>query len=253
MHTLSMETLPMRRFVVLPMFVAAALMFETVGGAAQAPAAAPAAPLSTPAAAPVPAWVKRSNEYTQMLLDVQLKHSPEGGSRQGIVKYDPLITDATRADEIVERNELVDLLAKVNKAGEKEKDKNVREDLEIIRKTFNLQFREDDYQLAHKVPFIDASEVIFGGLRTLLDDQVAPERRPAAVIRLRKYAGVEPGFVGGRDGDGAWAGQELRRWHSEAVSEVQADGLGGCVREAAGGVGGLRYVDSRQCDAEGTD
>jgi len=35
---------------------------------------------------------------------------------------------------------------------------------------------------------------VFGGLQTLLDDQVPSERRPAAVIRLRKYAGVEPGF-----------------------------------------------------------
>ena len=38
------------------------------------------------------------------------------------------------------------------------------------------------------------ARAVFGGLRILLDDQVAAERRPAAVIRLRKYAGVEPGF-----------------------------------------------------------
>jgi uncharacterized protein (DUF885 family) len=129
-----------------------------------------------------------------MLLDVQLKHSPEGGSRQGLAKYDPLITDATRADEIVQRKELEDILANLKKIEAKEKNKDVREDLEILQKTFNLQFRQDDYQLAHKVQFIDASQAVFGGLRTLLDDQVPAERRPAAVIRLRKYAGVEPGF-----------------------------------------------------------
>jgi uncharacterized protein (DUF885 family) len=129
-----------------------------------------------------------------MLLDVQLKHSPEGGSRQGLAKFDPLITDATRADEIVQRKELVDILANLKKAEAKEKDANVREDLEILQKTFDLQFRQDDYQLAHKVPFVDASAAIFGGLKTLLDDQVPVDRRPAAVIRLRKYAGVEPGF-----------------------------------------------------------
>src|ERR1017187_9081747 len=129
-----------------------------------------------------------------MLLDVQLKHSPEGGSRQGLAKYDPLITDATRADEIVQRKELEDIRANLKKVEAKEKNKDVREDLEIVQKTFNLQFRQDDYQLAHKVPFIDASQAVFGGLRTLLDDQVPAERRPAAVIRLRKYAGVEPGF-----------------------------------------------------------
>jgi uncharacterized protein (DUF885 family) len=175
--------LPMRRTAVLSMFLVASVMLDGACSIAQAPATASE-----------PAWVKRSNEYTQMLLDVQLKHSPEGGSHEGLVKYDPLITDATRADEIVQRKELEVVLAKLKKAEAAEKDKSVREDLEILRKAFDLQFREDDYQLAHKVPFIDASAAVFGGLQTLLDDQVAEERRPAAVIRLRKYAGAEPGF-----------------------------------------------------------
>jgi uncharacterized protein (DUF885 family) len=176
----------MRRIAVLWMIFAATPMVENAALSAQAAAA--------PAAAAEPAWVARSNQYTQMLLDVQLKHSPEGGSAQGVVKYDPLITDATRADEIVQRKELEEVLANLVKVEAKEKDKNVREDLEILQKTFNLQFRQDDYQLVHKVPFIDASAAVFGGLQTLLDDQVSAERRPAAVIRLRKYAGVEPGY-----------------------------------------------------------
>ena len=29
------------------------------------------------------AWIAKSNGYTQQLLDVQLKHAPERGSRQG--------------------------------------------------------------------------------------------------------------------------------------------------------------------------
>ena len=70
----------------------------------------------------------------------------------------------------------------------------MREDLEILQKAFNLQFREDDYELDHNVQFLDASQAVFSGLHTLLDGQVAADRRPAAVVRLRKYAGVEPGF-----------------------------------------------------------
>jgi uncharacterized protein (DUF885 family) len=145
-------------------------------------------------ALPSQSWIERSNQYTQMLLDVQFKHSPESGSEQGVTKYDPLITDATRADEIVQRKELVAILARFKKVEAKETDKDVRQDIEIIQKTFNLQFRTDDYQLAHKVQFLNASAAVFSGLRSLLDDQVAAERRPAAVVRLRKYAGVEPGF-----------------------------------------------------------
>jgi uncharacterized protein (DUF885 family) len=177
------------------MIFAAGLLPASSHCRAQA-AAAPAPPVAarSPAAPPEPEWVKRSNQDTQMLLDVQFKHSPEGGSEQGLAKYDAQITDPTRADEIVQRKELEAVLANLKKVEPREKDKNVREDLEILQKTFNLQFREDDYQLDHKMQFIDASAAVFAGLRTLLDDQVPAERRTAAVIRLRKYAGTEPGF-----------------------------------------------------------
>jgi uncharacterized protein (DUF885 family) len=158
---------------------------------AQTPAPAKSA---GPVAVPPPAWVERSNQITQTLLDVQLKHSPESGSAQGLKQYDPLITDATRADEIAQRKELEVVLARVKKIEAKEKDENVREDLQILLRAFDLQFRRDDYQLDHNVQFLDASVLVFSGLRTLLDDQVAVERRPAAVLRLRKYVGMEPGF-----------------------------------------------------------
>src|SRR5580692_4450938 len=52
------------------------------------------------------AWVRQSNLYTNMLLDVQLAHAPEQGSRQGAAKFDEAITDPTRADEIITRREL---------------------------------------------------------------------------------------------------------------------------------------------------
>ena len=181
----------MRRTVVLLMIFAAGLVAANSASKAQAPAAsASSAAAKAPAAAPEPEWVKRSNQYTQMLLDVQFKHSPEGGSRQGLAKYDPLITNPTRADEIVQRKELQDVLAKLKKVEAKEKDKDVREDLEIVQKTFNLQFRQDDYQLDHKVRFIDASAAVFGGLRIIAGrpgcrGAQACGRGPAAQVRGR--------------------------------------------------------------------
>ena len=184
----------MRRTVFLLMILAAGLVATNPAARAQAPAAPASAARKAPAAAPEPEWVKRSNQYTQMLLDVQFRHSPEGGSEQGLAKYDPLITNPTRADEMAQRKELEDVLATLKKVEAKERNKDVREDLEILQKTFDLQFRQDDYRLDRKVPFIDASAAVFAGLRSLLDDQVAAERRPAAVVRLRKYAGAEPGF-----------------------------------------------------------
>ena len=99
---------------------------HTAGQAQTAPAsvlAAAAAPAAAVAPAE-PAWVVRSNQYTRELLDVQLKHSPEEGSSQGEAKYDTQITDATRADEIVQRKELEDVLARLKTVEATEKDKN---------------------------------------------------------------------------------------------------------------------------------
>src|SRR5271167_747322 len=146
-----------------------------------------------PAAAEQP-WVRQSNVYTNMLLDVQLAHAPERGSQQGVAKFDQSITDPTRADELIARREFEAVLVKIKAARAAETDKHVRQDLDILQKAFSLQFRTEDYELEHEVPFINASEIIFQGLRGLLDDQVAAERRPAALLRLRKYVGTETGY-----------------------------------------------------------
>ena len=139
-------------------------------------------------------WIKQSNEYTNMLLNVQFEHSPEQGSAQGVAKFDQRISDPSRADEVAERHELEAALAKVKAARATVTDKNVQEDIDILQKSFNLQFRQEDFELAREVPFYNASAVIFRGLRGLLDDQIPAERRSAALVRLRKYAGVEPGY-----------------------------------------------------------
>ena len=141
------------------------------------------------------AWIARSNSYTNLLLDVQLQHSPEQGSREGVAKFDERISNPTLADELAERHELEAVLVKIDAAQAKEADKKVWEDLDILHKAFDLRFRRQDFRLQHEVPFYNASEEVFQGLRGLLDDQVTPERRQAALVRLRKYAGVEPGHT----------------------------------------------------------
>jgi uncharacterized protein (DUF885 family) len=139
-------------------------------------------------------WIKQSNDYTNTLLNVQLEHAPEQGSAQGVAKFDDRISDPSRADEALERRELEAALTKIKAARATVTDKNVQEDIDILQKNFNLQFRIEDYDLAREVPFYNASAQVFQGLRGLLDDQVPAPRRTAALVRLRKYTGVEPGY-----------------------------------------------------------
>lgn len=147
-----------------------------------------------PAAHAERAWIEKSNAYTDKLLAVQLEHNPERGSRQGLAKFDERISSPTLADQLAERRELEAALAGVNAVAAQEQDKKVLEDVAILRKAFDLQFRKQDYALQHEVPFLNASEIVFQGLRGLLDDQVSAERRPAALVRLNKYSGSAPGY-----------------------------------------------------------
>lgn len=145
------------------------------------------------AAPEVKAWIAKSDAYTQQVIAVELRHSPELGSEEGLAQFDQEASRPTLADEQAERAELQAVAAKLKAAEATEQDKRVREDLAIVEKALDLRFRTELYHEAHEVPFLNADELVFGGLKTLLDDQVAADRRPAALVRLRKYAGLEKG------------------------------------------------------------
>jgi len=151
--------------------------------------------LSLPVCAQAPAdWVAASNKYTNMLVAVEMKHHPEMGSNQGLSEFDTGISQPTLADEDQERQETAAVLATFKSAVGQQKQKEVAQDLEIVIRAIELQFRELDFARAHKVEFLNASQEVFRGLRILLDEQTPTERRAAAVVRIRKYAGMEPGY-----------------------------------------------------------
>jgi len=139
-------------------------------------------------------WIAVSNDFTNQLLKVEMKHHPEQGSRQGLSEYDELVSQPTRADEDQERKEAEDVVATLKAALPEQRQKEIVQDLEIILRRAELQFRMDDFARAHEVPFVNASMHVFLGLRILLDEQTPAERRPAAVVRIRRYAGLDPGY-----------------------------------------------------------
>jgi len=139
-------------------------------------------------------WISRSNSFTDLLLDLDKKYNPEFGSDEGIAKYDTLITVPTLANVRAERKEEEGVLQIFKTAVQQENDPHVKQDLQILISRMELDFREDDYSDQKKVEFLNPTAFIFSGLQTLLDEQTATGRRSAAVIRLRKYAGLTKGF-----------------------------------------------------------
>jgi uncharacterized protein (DUF885 family) len=151
-------------------------------------------PLASQTAPAAPSWVAVSNAYTNKLLAVEMQHRPESGSDQGLSQYDRLASQPTLADEDQERQETAAVLAELKSAVAQQKEKPVTQDLQIAIRKVELRFRQQDYERAHKVPFLNASGLVYRGLHTLLDEQTPTERRPAAVVRIREYAGLEPDY-----------------------------------------------------------
>jgi len=140
-------------------------------------------------------WIAVSNGYARLLTDVAFQHHPEAGSQQGLSQYDNNVGQPTLADEDRERGETEAVLVKLETATKEKQPKEVAEDLQILISRVQLNFKIQDYQRAHEVPFINASQVVFAGLHSLLDVQTPSDRRPAAVVRIREYAGLAPGYT----------------------------------------------------------
>jgi len=138
-------------------------------------------------------WISKSNSYTRMLLDIDKKYSPEFGSSQGLAEYDTLISVPTLTNIMAERKEKQAAVSLLKDAKKTEQSPAVRQDLDILITNLQLDFRRQDFEIYKKVSFLNATFTVFRGLQILLDDQTPAERRPAAITRLSKYAGLIKG------------------------------------------------------------
>ena len=146
-------------------------------------------------AAEGPGWVERSNVNTKLLLDVQARYGPEGAARIGVDGFDEAVSQFPL--DLNERlvRDVEGAIATLRQRLAAEKDGDVRQDLEILIQAAEDNVRGTRLSEKYDLPYFNVHAQIFGGLRALLDDRVPAERRQAALARLRKYAGLEPGFT----------------------------------------------------------
>jgi uncharacterized protein (DUF885 family) len=139
-------------------------------------------------------WIKRSNEYAQILLKVQAKYAPEFAARQGVAGLDEQITQfpPNRREQV--KAEVRAAIAQLEKILAAEKDPFVRQDLEIMIQAAQRNVRGQEISEKYNMPYFNLPQLVFGGIRALLDDQVPESRRAAALVRLRRYAGMEQGY-----------------------------------------------------------
>ncbi|HWV99057.1 MAG TPA: DUF885 domain-containing protein [Candidatus Acidoferrum sp.] len=144
-------------------------------------------------AAPSPEWVERSNTNSAILLTVLANYAPETASRFGVEGHD---TDVTTLPLDINARTIADLDVAIQQLDARlatEKDSSIRQDLQILTNSAKLKIEGTRLGEKYNLPYFDVPQTVFQGLRGLLDEQVAPERRRAALVRLRKYVGLEPG------------------------------------------------------------
>jgi len=165
------------------------LLLAAAAGAVLACAATPAAA----AAPPVPAWVQDSNKAAQPLLTAIAQFNPESATQLGVEGYDDKVIDLQprtyeRGQEALQK--AVDgLKAQLPGAA----DPSFKQDLEIMIKAGQQQIDTNKLQYDLMLPYFSVSQVVFAGLHDLLDPRVSKERQALALVRLRRYAGLEPG------------------------------------------------------------
>ena len=135
-------------------------------------------------------WITKSNVNAQVLLDATAKVAPEFAGRIGVRGLDDQIADLTagnderaRALTTAARDELVKI----------ETDPRVQQDLDILIKSANHRLTTSALNEKLTLPYGNVPQLIFFGEFSLLDDQIDAARRPAALVRLKRYTGLMPG------------------------------------------------------------
>jgi Bacterial protein of unknown function (DUF885) len=142
-----------------------------------------------------PAWVARSNEIAEQVLQDRGKFFPESPSANGKEEFDTAVADlAPRGFERrIAHTEM--RLAALLELRASERNAKVRQDLDILiasrEQAIGTLRLNHQYLLEH----VDAPAIVNFGLSSLLDPRNKPERQARALVRLKRYAGLEAGYT----------------------------------------------------------
>jgi len=139
-------------------------------------------------------WVQKSNEHAQIVLEAVARFNPESAGSIGVDGLDEEILDLR--EDLYERD-IADserVLGELRIRLAEESHPAVRQDLGILIKAVDDGIHTTKLNREYMLPYRNISQRIFGGIRGLIDPQIPAERYPAAIVRLKRYAGLEDGY-----------------------------------------------------------
>ena len=140
-------------------------------------------------------WVEKSNMHAQIVLEAVAKFNPESAAAIGVDGLDEEIRDLKPERYQRELAESEHILAELKRRLEDETDTRVRQDLGILIRVVQDSIRSEKLNRENMLPYFNLSQDIFRGIRALIDVQIPRERYPAAIVRIKRYAGLEDGFT----------------------------------------------------------
>jgi hypothetical protein len=166
-------------------------------GLALVPVVVPVIVLATGSAlaAPAPAWVARSDAYTQPVLKDTGKYQPEESTELGDESFDTAVADFKPRDYERQLADTEQRLRELRRQRTLEKDVKVRQDLDILIDSREKLIASMRLERQHLLNYVNVGELVYGGLRALLDARNKPERQKLALVRLKRYAGKEAGYT----------------------------------------------------------
>jgi len=145
-------------------------------------------------AAPIPDWVRESDAAAQPMLRVIAQFAPEDAQRLGVEGVDDKVTDLGPGFNERYRAALEAATKELRANLPATRDPKVRQDIQILIDNANRQMESGKLEDALLLPFFTPARAAFGGILALLDPRVPKERQAAALVRLRRYTGLEPDY-----------------------------------------------------------
>ena len=142
-----------------------------------------------------PAWVAKSDAYSQPVLQDAGKYQPENASSLGSEEFDTAVADFKPRDYERELADTEKRLASLRRQRAAEQDPKVRQDLEILIDSREKKIATMKLERQYLLNYVNVAELVYGGLQALLDPRNKPERQKAALVRLKRYVGGEAGMT----------------------------------------------------------
>lgn len=150
--------------------------------------------VSAPASLLAQDWVEESNRNAEVLLEVMARFNPEFAGQMGVEGVDEDVIDLKPG--VDERSQAAiaaaeeELKARLEKATHPK----VRQDLHILIESAEDQIKGEQINRKYTLLYFNGPQIAFFGMQALLDPQLPAEKHAAALVRLKRYAGLEEGY-----------------------------------------------------------